>query len=361
MEVFSNAFTKQLLDYLNLTITGVQVMSAQVPGMVESSLNLGIVKTELGKIYLAYSVRSQKETYNDHMISQMFVGETKAEVVVRGEYPAWDYKEDSVLREVMTSCYEKRFEESPCVEGIHAGLECGILLQKLPNLDIVSMGPEIQDIHTVKEKLSISSAKRNYDYLLDVLAALAGERYLRIGETMEKFEILGKDLVYHGTIIDFYKLKLRTPAGHEVSWDHIEHKGASAVLPIDDEGKVLTVTQYRGAIDDIMIEIPAGGRDSVEEDFAVCAARELEEETGFRAGSLEHLVDVHTAAAYTSEKIAVYVAKDLIPSRQHLDEDEFVDIRRYTFEELNDMIFSGKITDSKTIAAVMAYQTKQRK
>ena len=178
---------------------------------------------------------------------------------------------------------------------------------------------------------------------------------------MEKFEILGKDLVYHGTIIDFYKLKLRTPAGHEVSWDHIEHKGASAVLPIDDEGKVLTVTQYRGAIDDIMIEIPAGGRGSMEEDFAVCAARELEEETGFRAGSLEHLVDVHTAAAYTSEKIAVYVAKDLIPSRQHLDEDEFVDIRRYTFEELNDMIFSGKITDSKTIAAVMAYQTKQRK
>ena len=110
-----------------------------------------------------------------------------------------------------------------------------------------------------------------------------------------------------------------------------------------------------------MIEIPAGGRDSVEEDFAVCAARELEEETGFRAGNLEHLVDIHTAAAYTSEKIAVYVAKDLIPSRQHLDEDEFVDIRRYTFEELNDMIFSGKITDSKTIAAVMAYQTKQRK
>ena len=180
MEVFSNAFTKQLLDYLNLTITGVQVMSVQVPGMVESSLNLGIVKTELGKIHLAYSVRSQKETYKDYMISQIkalashiFVGETKAEVVVRGEYPAWDYKEDSVLREVMTSCYEKRFEESPRVEGIHAGLECGILLQKLPNLDIVSMGPEIQDIHTVKEKLSISSAKRNYDYLLDVLSALA--------------------------------------------------------------------------------------------------------------------------------------------------------------------------------------------
>lgn len=152
---------------------------------------------------------------------------------------------------------------------------------------------------------------------------------------MEKFEILGKDLVYHGTIIDFYKLKLRTPAGHEVSWDHIEHKGASAVLPIDDEGKVLTVTQYRGAIDDIMIEIPAGGRDSVEEDFAVCAARELEEETGFRSREVWNIWWMFIQPlAYTSEKIAVYVAKDLIPSRQHLDEDEFVDICRYTFENL---------------------------
>ena len=146
----------------------------------------------------------------------------------------------------------------------------------------------------------------------------------------------------------------------EVQWDHIEHKGASAVLPIDDQGKVLTVMQYRGAIDDIMIEIPAGGRDSVEEDFAVCAARELEEETGFRANQLEHLVDIHTAAAYTSEKIAIYVAKDLIPTKQNLDEDEFVSIQRYSFEELNEMIFSGKITDSKTIAAVMAYQTQQQ-
>ena len=148
--------------------------------MVESSLNLGIVKTGAGQIQMSYSVRSQKKTYKEYMVSQVrtlaahiFDGETKASVTVRGEYPAWDYKQDSVLRQVMTSCYEKRFGESPRVEGIHAGLECGILLQKMPDLDIVSMGPEIQDIHTVKERLSISSAKRNYDYLLDVLSALA--------------------------------------------------------------------------------------------------------------------------------------------------------------------------------------------
>ena len=130
------------------------------------------------------------------------------------------------------------------------------------------------------------------------------------------------------------------------------------MLPIDDEGKVLTVTQYRGAIDDIMIEIPAGGRDSVEEDFAVCAARELEEETGFRAGSLEHLVDIHTAAAYTSEKIAVYVAKDLIPSRQHLDEDEFINVEAYSVEELKQMIYDCKIQDAKTICGILTYASK---
>ena len=176
MEVFSNTFTKQLLDYLNLTITGVQVMSAQVPGMVESSLNLGIVKTELGKIHLAYSVRSQKETYKDHMISQIkalashiFVGETKAEVVVRGEYPAWDYKEDSVLREVMTSCYEKRFEESPRVEGIHAGLECGIIGAIIPGLDMISFGPTLRSPHSPDERALIPTVQKFYDFLVATL------------------------------------------------------------------------------------------------------------------------------------------------------------------------------------------------
>ena len=151
-------------------------MSAQVPGMVESSLNLGIVKTELGKIHLAYSVRSQKETYKDHMISQIkalashiFVGETKAEVVVRGEYPAWDYKEDSVLREVMTSCYEKRFEESPCVEGIHAGLECGIIGANCPGLDMISFGPTLRSPHSPDERALIPTVSKFYDFLVATL------------------------------------------------------------------------------------------------------------------------------------------------------------------------------------------------
>lgn len=178
---------------------------------------------------------------------------------------------------------------------------------------------------------------------------------------MEKFEILNRTLEHHGAIVDFYTLDVKVPNGNIAHWDHIEHKGAAAVVPVDDEGKILMVRQYRGAIDDIMLEIPAGGRDSVDEDFFVCAARELEEETGYRSEEIHHLIDINTAAAYTSEKIAVYYAENLIPSRQLLDEDEFVSIERYTIEEIEEMIYSGRITDAKTIAGVLSYKCHVKK
>lgn len=173
---------------------------------------------------------------------------------------------------------------------------------------------------------------------------------------IEKFEILGKKLEHHGAIVDFYTVDVKAPNGNIAHWDHIEHKGAAAVVPVDEDGRILMVRQYRGAIDDIMLEIPAGGRDSVDEDFLVCATRELEEETGYRSNEIHHLIDVNTAAAYTSEKIVVYYAENLIPSRQHLDENEFVNIERYTIAELERMIYSGEITDAKTIAGILAYK-----
>ncbi len=173
---------------------------------------------------------------------------------------------------------------------------------------------------------------------------------------MEKFKIIGKKLEHKGAIVDFYTLDLEVPNGNIAHWDHIEHKGAAAVVPVDADGKILMVRQYRGAIDDIMLEIPAGGRDSEEEDFLVCATRELEEETGYRSDDIHHLIDVNTAAAYTSELIAVYYAENLIPSKQNLDEDEFVNIERYSIPEIEKMIYSGEITDAKTIAGVLAYK-----
>ena len=173
---------------------------------------------------------------------------------------------------------------------------------------------------------------------------------------LEKFKIVGKKKEYEGHIVDFYSYDMEVPNGNRVTWDIIEHKGAAAILPVDKDGRIILVRQYRGAIDDLLLEIPAGGRDSKEEDFKVCAARELEEEIGYRSEHIHHLVDYYSAAAYTSEKIGIYYTEELIPSKQHLDENEFVQIERYTLQELTDMIFSGEITDGKTIAAVMTYK-----
>ena len=161
---------------------------------------------------------------------------------------------------------------------------------------------------------------------------------------MDKFKIIGKKLEHKGKIVDFYSMDVKVPNGNIAEWDLIEHKGAAAVVPVDD----------------MMLEIPAGGRDSVEEDFKICAARELEEETGYRSEDIRHLINVNTAAAYTSELIAVYYAENLIPSRQRLDENEFVHIERYTIGEIEKMIYSGEITDAKTIAGVLAYKNLKK-
>lgn len=177
---------------------------------------------------------------------------------------------------------------------------------------------------------------------------------------MDKFKIIDKKLEHKGRIVDFYTMNVKVPNGNVAEWDLIEHKGAAAVVPVDEDGNILLVRQYRGANDRIMLEIPAGGRDSVEEDFKVCATRELEEETGYRSEEIHHLIDIHTAAAYTSELIAVYYAENLIPSKQNLDENEVINIERYSIEEIEKMIYSCEITDSKTIAGVLAYKNLKK-
>lgn len=130
------------------------------------------------------------------------------------------------------------------------------------------------------------------------------------------------------------------------------------MVPVTERGTILMVRQYRNAIDRYTLEIPAGGRDSLEEKTYDCAARELEEETGFRSDHLELLIQLKTAVAYCNEFIDVYVAKDLVPSHQHLDEDEFINVCEYTVDALCEKIFSGEIQDAKTIAAIMAYKVK---
>ena len=118
------------------------------------------------------------------------------------------------------------------------------------------------------------------------------------------------------------------------------------------------VSQYRNALERTTLEIPAGKLDQPGEPGIECARRELEEETGYRSEELEWLLSLRTTVAFCNEKIEIFVARNLIPSCQHLDEDEFVDVKAYTLEELKEMIFSGKIEDSKTIAAILAYESR---
>lgn len=176
--------------------------------------------------------------------------------------------------------------------------------------------------------------------------------------SMEKFERLNRTLVHKGAIIDYYQDTVKVPNGNIVTWDFIGHKGAAAVVAVNEEGKLLMVRQYRNALDRETLEIPAGGLESIEEPTAVAAARELEEETGYKAGKLELLLTLRTTVAFCNEKIDVYVATDLKPSKQNLDEDEFIGVEAYSIEELAQMVYDCKIQDGKTVAALMAYKNK---
>ena len=170
---------------------------------------------------------------------------------------------------------------------------------------------------------------------------------------------IGRTLRYQGAIVDFYTDHMELPNGHTADWDYIEHrKGAAAVVAVQPDGKLLMVKQYRNAIGRYTLEIPAGARDSKEEPYEKCAARELEEETGYRCEILEYLISIKTTVAFCNEGIEVYVARELIPSRQHLDPDEFVELEAHSLEELCQWIYEGKIQDSKTVAAILAYKSK---
>lgn len=118
------------------------------------------------------------------------------------------------------------------------------------------------------------------------------------------------------------------------------------------------VRQYRNAIDRYTLEIPAGAFDSANESGEECVARELEEETGYKAGKVEWLITVRSMVAFSNEKVEIYVATDLIPSKQHLDEEESIELEEYTIEELKEKIFRGEIEDSKTVSALMVYAVK---
>lgn len=177
---------------------------------------------------------------------------------------------------------------------------------------------------------------------------------------MEKVNRIKRELVYAGSILDFYADTVELPDGSTQIWDFISHRmGAACVLAVRDDGKLLMVHQYRNALDRFTIEVPAGKRDDVNEDTAICAARELEEETGYRAGKLELLLKLKSTVAFCDEFIDVYLATELeLVGEQHLDEGEDIDIEACDLDDLCARIYAGEIQDAKTVAAIMAYKAK---
>ena len=175
----------------------------------------------------------------------------------------------------------------------------------------------------------------------------------------EEFKRLDRKLVYHGTIIDYYRDTIQVPNGNIAEWDFIGHKGAAAVVPVREGGKLLMVRQYRNALERETLEIPAGGLNGREEPTDQAAMRELQEETGYHTDHVELLTSIYTTVAFCNEKIDIYLARGLKDrGNQHLDEDEFINVEAYSVEELKQMIYDCRIQDAKTICGILTYASK---
>lgn len=153
---------------------GVQAMSADLEGLVESSLNLGILKTTPDHVEASFCVRSSVESRKDWMVDRIravmeFAG---GSVSVSGSYPGWQFNRESPLRDLLAEIYREQIGKEPVIEAIHAGVECGLFAGKLPGLDCVSMGPDLKDIHTTAESMSVSSVERTWKLVCELLKRL---------------------------------------------------------------------------------------------------------------------------------------------------------------------------------------------
>lgn len=163
---------------------------------------------------------------------------------------------------------------------------------------------------------------------------------------------LEQNLIYKGKFLDFYCDKIELPNAATSTREYVTHPGAVCILPLTDSGDVVFVEQYRYAIGRILLELPAGKLDAGETPMA-CAARELEEETGYRAGKLEPLGSVLLAPGYSNEEIWLFRATALTPGPQKNDEDEFTEVVHIPFKEAVAKVLSGEIKDAKTAVALL--------
>ena len=162
--------TAKVIALLNAAPNGVQSWSADIPGLVQTSLNLGVAELQ-DALQLTFAVRSSVNREKRELLDQLrsLAEMTGGEYSETGDYPAWEYVSDSRLRDTMVRVYREKFGKEPQVVAIHAGLECGLLSEKIPGLDCVSIGPEMHDIHTSRERLGIASVERTWNFILEIL------------------------------------------------------------------------------------------------------------------------------------------------------------------------------------------------
>ena len=163
--------TIKVIDVLFSLPEGVQKMSPDIEGLVQTSLNMGILKTDKEKVELSYCVRSSIDSEKQELtdILKRKCDETGGELILSGDYPGWKYKKESSLREKMISIYKEQYNAEPVIEAVHAGVECGLFAGKIPGLDCVSYGPNLLEIHTHRERMDIESVRRVYSFTRKII------------------------------------------------------------------------------------------------------------------------------------------------------------------------------------------------
>ena len=166
------------------------------------------------------------------------------------------------------------------------------------------------------------------------------------------FRIVKSEIIYRGKVFNTKVDQIEYNSGNKAVREVVEHPGGAVVVPVTNEGKIIMVTQHRFPVDKILLELPAGKLDS-HEDPMLCAVRELEEETGYKSNNVKEIGSIYTTPGYSSEKLWIYLAKDLKPGNHNREEGEYgMEVFEFTFKEVEDKIYKGEIVDGKSICGI---------
>jgi ADP-ribose pyrophosphatase len=171
---------------------------------------------------------------------------------------------------------------------------------------------------------------------------------------------LSSEDIFDGALLHVKRDTVKLPNGNEATREWIKHPGASSVIPVLPDGRIVLVRQYRYPIGKVTLEVPAGKLDAPDEDPLYCATRELSEETGYQAEHIEKLTTIATTVGFSNEYIHLYVAEGLTPGKQHPDEDEFINVVKVPLDEAVQMVLDGRIYDAKSATSILLVERRLR-